>query len=688
MIEGPQRRGSRQILAQARRHVARALWAVLGLVPRRSCGSVDGVDGIVTATPQIVGWAYRRRDPVDAVVVLVDGRAATIATFGEHRPDVASARSSDAFRGWTAQVDLRGMTDRPVVISALVLTRAGLVERLNDVVLFSDRTDRREAGEGAVECGWSTRSGSPRLVPATVVRLDGWAIPPTVPARIEISVDGDPAGLARPLVAALHVPATSSGVPWKSLAGFEFELDLSSREPGEHVRADAVVTARDGSTIPLPPLDLQVTEPVSGSDVTAEVAALRRKLDAVARQPSSNAPGLVRLLVVTHQLDLGGGQLYALELLRHLLRELDIACLVISMTDGVLRAALEELGAVVHVCGRPSVASPEHYESELLELATLVHEHGCNVAFVNSMSSGFGADLTSRLGIPTVWAVHESFSLAGFFVAAYGQDGIHPYVRRRVMDALALSAAVVFEADATRELYEVNGDPHRFVTVPYGIPIAEIDVYRNRSDRTVLRSTRNFEADDIVVLCMGTYEPRKSQGALAVAFAEIADEFPNAVLALVGEVENPYARAVREVVESLDLGDRVRLVPVVEDTYAWYAIADVFVTVSDVESLPRSVLEAMAFGVPVLATGVFGLPELIDDGVNGLLIGPRDVSELVDGLRRMLAATPEERAGLGAAGSALVRSRYDSIHYALAYRRLLRGLLDDARAMPGDLLQS
>jgi D-inositol-3-phosphate glycosyltransferase len=188
------------------------------------------------------------------------------------------------------------------------------------------------------------------------------------------------------------------------------------------------------------------------------------------------------------------------------------------------------------------------------------------------------------------------------------------------------------------------------------------------------------------VLCMGTYEPRKGQGALALAFAELSGEFPDAVLALVGDTGIAYAEAVREMVERLELNDRVRLLPVVDDTYAWYAMADAFVSVSDVESLPRSVLEVMAFGVPVLAADVFGLPELIDDGVTGLLCAPRDIEAMVGGIQRLLGATPEERAGLGAGGSDLVHARYDSSGYAAAYRRLLRGLQSNPGALPDDVL--
>ena len=72
----------------------------------------------------------------------------------------------------------------------------------------------------------------------------------------------------------------------------------------------------------------------------------------------------------------------------------------------------------------------------------------------------------------------------------------------------------------------------------------------------------------------------------------------------------------------------MRLIPITPDVDPWYGMADILVCASDIESLPRTVLEAMAWETPVLATSVFGLPELIDDGETGWLCEPRDMLAL------------------------------------------------------------
>lgn len=564
-------------------------------------------------------------------------------------------------------------------MGAIAVTAAGLVERLDSIPIADDPVEEPRL-DGHIE------SPAPNAeVRSTVVAVEGWALTQEPVARVELRVDDRDAGLARPF-AAPRPDLAPSAEPTAPLAGFVHTVDLRRHAAGDRVRIGGDVVTRGGRRTSLEPVAVVVSSGPREVSVPPHVQALRAQVADAAAAASSVAIPPVRLLAVTHQLGLGGGQLYLTELLRRLLVELDISCLVVSPHDGPLRTELEDLGATVHVCGDYPVASPGRYEAALLELAALAREHGSNVAVVNTMGAFIGADLARRLSIPAVWAIHESYPLDEYWLAAYGADGIHPYVKAQAVEALDDAAALVFEADATRREYEPYADGDRLLTVPYGITVADVDQYRADTDRAALRRDAGIPEDATLLLCMGTYEPRKAQGALAVAFAEIADEAPDAVLAFVGDTGGPYADAVHDVVDRLELGGRIRLVPVVADIYAWYLMADALVSASDVESLPRSVLEAMAFEVPELAASVFGLPELIEDGVNGLLCAPRDIDALVAGLRRLLSLDPEERARLGAAAAKVVRERHDASIYAGVYRTLLRGLLDSPTGLPGVLL--
>ena len=159
------------------------------------------------------------------------------------------------------------------------------------------------------------------------------------------------------------------------------------------------------------------------------------------------------------------------------------------------------------------------------------------------------------------------------------------------------------------------------------------------------RRLHNFAPNQRVLLVMGTTEPRKSQIVLAEAFARVAEDHPEALLVFVGDNGTPYARSLRQFVEASGAAKQIRLEPVTADSYSWYRSADVLVSASDIESLPRSFLEAMCFGLPVAAASVFGIPDLIQDGRTGFLFRPRDLGAMVDAVRRVLSTDSDDLAG-------------------------------------------
>ncbi len=98
---------------------------------------------------------------------------------------------------------------------------------------------------------------------------------------------------------------------------------------------------------------------------------------------------------------------------------------------------------------------------------------------------------------------------------------VHPYVMHRASTSLGHAERAVFEADATRELYERYLMPGAGEMLPYGVDFDEIDRYRAANDRDAARSTLDVDEDSIVVLCLGTIEPRKAQVMLTQAFAGV-----------------------------------------------------------------------------------------------------------------------------------------------------------------------
>lgn len=182
---------------------------------------------------------------------------------------------------------------------------------------------------------------------------------------------------------------------------------------------------------------------------------------------------------------------------------------------------------------------------------------------------------------------------------------------------------------------------------------------------------RRHEAP-VRILNVGRLNPVKGQALLIEAVAQLRGAGVDVRCTIVGEGDERATLAAR--IRELGLGDRVELAgPVGQDRIRdYYERADIFCLPSFRESLPVVLMEALAMEIPVVATRIMGVPELVEERTAGLLVAPGRVDQLADALRE-LAADPERRAELGRAGRAIVERDYELTWSARRLAELFRG---------------
>lgn len=209
-----------------------------------------------------------------------------------------------------------------------------------------------------------------------------------------------------------------------------------------------------------------------------------------------------------------------------------------------------------------------------------------------------------------------------------------------------LSTYVIVNSKSIRDLLiQRDGVRREKIQVIYnGIDLDRFGESVSHHDAT-LSAIRKHSV--LVAVAANMYSPVKGHATLIAAAKRVCDDFPQVRFVLIGDgVERPR---LEELVKRAELQEHFLFLGSRKNVPELLASCNLFVLPSESEGLPNVVLEAMAAGLPVIATAVGGVPELIQDGVTGLLVPSREPKELSASILRLLR--DEELCGrLGRAG--------------------------------------
>ena len=179
-------------------------------------------------------------------------------------------------------------------------------------------------------------------------------------------------------------------------------------------------------------------------------------------------------------------------------------------------------------------------------------------------------------------------------------------------------------------------------------------LFKKRDCKDTLAEKMGFDARGPIVVFVGRIEKDKGVRELFEAFCRLKPHFAGLTLIIVGD--GSYRGQIQlKVIEAGVSGSVVVTGRVLQEDVADYlAIAHIFVLPSYEEGMPNALLEAMASGLPCIATQVGGNPEAVQDGINGILIPPRDAGTLVQALSHLLTH-PDQAARLATAAANTAR---------------------------------
>jgi len=379
----------------------------------------------------------------------------------------------------------------------------------------------------------------------------------------------------------------------------------------------------------------------------------------------------VRVLHLITELNIGGAEKVLSRLLSRLDRDrfaLAVACLY--GRDGLVADDIRSLGISITDLGMTAKWRLDAF----VRLYRLLHRQRPTILHTWMFHANVPGRVLGRLaGVPIVISSERTM----------GQEGGLRCWLNRVTAPLPDRVACVSESVAEFAAQTIGIPPAKLVVIPNGIPLEDFQP----GDRSRARVDLGIPLRVVVAGTVGRLQPVKGTRHLLEAWSRLVSGHPDAILLLVGG--GSQQAALERMSRHLGISEHVRFLGDRVDVPDLLRGMDIFVLPSLWEGMPNAALEAMAVGLPVVATAIGGTPEVVVDGVTGLLIPPGDPDALAQSIAHLLC-DPDLRCRMGQAGRERVVNHFSVGRMVeqttRLYERLLveKGILEFGKVSPDD----
>jgi glycosyltransferase involved in cell wall biosynthesis len=364
----------------------------------------------------------------------------------------------------------------------------------------------------------------------------------------------------------------------------------------------------------------------------------------------------IKVAFVITTFEVAGAELALERYLRQLLPtgEFDVSvCSLEPPPPAPLLERMRELGVPVHTVGMTKTNVPW----ALLRLAAWLRAKEPRIV----CSMMFHPNILCR-----ILRLRLRFPVLLSFERTMGQDGSWRTLLNRLTMPLTDGIVAVSPrvAESCRQRFGLSSS--KVTVIPNGVDLGRFEALPPSS---IAKSELGLEAGHLVITCTANFRPVKGHKYLLEAFAVVHRQVPHAKLLLVGD--GPLRASFEADIRRLELSEHVRLLGATEQVERVLAASDLFVLPSLTEGMSNALLDAMAAGLAVVATDAGGNADVIEDGVCGLLVPPRDSNALAEAMLRLLNDA-YLRDQLGTAARLKIRQTYSIEAVAAAFGNLLR----------------
>nr|WP_297530509.1 glycosyltransferase [uncultured Roseateles sp.] len=327
--------------------------------------------------------------------------------------------------------------------------------------------------------------------------------------------------------------------------------------------------------------------------------------------PDSQAP--LHVLEVVGNDIVGGMERCVERLVAHLGREGSFRFTALCPSEGAFAERLRRAGATVVIVAMPD----DPPWSAVQMVASLIAAERVDLLHAHLPNAHLLAGLAGRLsGVPVMTTIHaRQTGLSDLELHRATGSFLSVVCRQSYYHALGLGV------ERGHLSLEPNG--------------VDVDTFRP-GDRPAhgLRASLGIRPDAPLAGVVGRLSPEKGSDVFLRGAALVRQMLPEAHFVLVGE--GPMRSGLREAIERQGLASHVHLAGGVEDVRPVYHDLDLLVSSSHSEAMPLALMEGMASGLPVVATRVGGVPEIVEHGGTGWLVAPRDAEDLAGRMHQML----------------------------------------------------